>query len=155
MVFPWPLFFSTHENWFNRNLMVQTIQINKILVGWFQTTTFGTLLVQISRASECMILIFVCPEYSGFHSGRIYTVGLGKAAARGSKATSWCHQMETFSMLLALCEGNPPVTSGFPSQRPVTWSFDVFFDLHLNKQLNKQSRRWWFEMPSGSLWRHS
>ena len=28
----------------------------------------------------------------------------------------WRHQMETFSALLALCEGNPPVTGGFPSQ---------------------------------------
>ena len=25
--------------------------------------------------------------------------------------------METFSMLLVLCEGNPPVTGGFPSQK--------------------------------------
>ena len=40
-----------------------------------------------------------------------------------------------------------------PSQRPVTWSFDVFFDLHLNKRLSKQSWGWWFEMPSFSLWR--
>ena len=39
-------------------------------------------------------------------------------------------------------------------QRPVTWSFDVFFDLPLNKRLSKQSRRWWFETPSWSLWRH-
>ena len=38
----------------------------------------------------------------------------------------WCHQKELFSVLLALCEGNPPVTSGFPSKRPVTRSFDVF-----------------------------
>ena len=30
----------------------------------------------------------------------------------------------------------------FTSQRPVTWSFDVFFDLRLNKRLSKQSRRW-------------
>ena len=37
--------------------------------------------------------------------------------------------MTTFSALLALCEGNPPVTGGFSSQRPVTWSFDVLFDL--------------------------
>ena len=28
-----------------------------------------------------------------------------------------CHCMETFSALLVLCEGNPPVTGGFPSQR--------------------------------------
>ena len=27
----------------------------------------------------------------------------------------------------------------FHAQRPVTQSFDVFFDLHLNKRLNKQS----------------
>ena len=46
----------------------------------------------------------------------------------------WCHQMEIFSALLALCEGNPPVTGGFPSQRPVTRSFAVFFDLHLTKR---------------------
>ena len=56
--------------------------------------------------------------------------------------------------LLALWEGNPPVTSEFPSQRPVTCSFDVFFDLCLNKQLSKQSRRWWCEMPPHSLRHH-
>ena len=67
----------------------------------------------------------------------------------------WRHQMETFSALLALCEGNPLVTSGFPSQRLVTWSFDVFFDLRLNKRLSKQSWGWWFETPSHPLWRHS
>ena len=40
----------------------------------------------------------------------------------------WCrHEMRTFSALLALCEGNPPVTGGFPSQRPVTWSFYGFW----------------------------
>ena len=42
----------------------------------------------------------------------------------------------------------------FPSQRPATRSFDVFFDLHLTKRLNKQSRRRWFDTPSRSLWRH-
>ena len=42
----------------------------------------------------------------------------------------------------------------FPSQKPVTRIFDVFFDRRLNKRLSKQSRRWWFETPSRSLWRH-
>ena len=55
--------------------------------------------------------------------------------------------METFSALLALCEGNSPVTGEFTSQRPVTRSFDVSSDLRLNKRLIKQSRRRWFEMP--------
>ena len=42
----------------------------------------------------------------------------------------------------------------FPTQRPVTRSFDVFFDLRLNKRLSKQPRGWWFERQSWSLWRH-
>ena len=41
----------------------------------------------------------------------------------------------------------------FPTQRPVTRSFDVFFDLHLNKRLSKQPWGWWFETPSWTLWR--
>ena len=58
--------------------------------------------------------------------------------------TWWRNKMETFSALLALCAGNSPVTGEFPSQRPVTRSFDAFFDMRLNKRLSKQSIRWWF-----------
>ena len=47
--------------------------------------------------------------------------------------------METFSVLLVLCVGNSPVTGELPAQRPVTQSFDVFFDLRLNTRLSKQS----------------
>ena len=66
----------------------------------------------------------------------------------------WRHQMETFSALLALCAGNSPVPGEFPAQRPVTRSFDDFFDLRPNKRLSKQSRGWWFKTPSRPLWRH-
>ena len=65
----------------------------------------------------------------------------------------WRHQTETFSVLLAICAVNSPVTGEFPAQRPVTRSFDVFFDLRLNKQLSKQSWGWWFQTPSCSFWR--
>ena len=61
---------------------------------------------------------------------------------------SW-HQFDGFILddiikckhfvLLALCAGNSLVTGQFPTQRPVTQSFDVFFDLSLNKRLSKQS----------------
>ena len=61
----------------------------------------------------------------------------------------WKH----FSTLLAICAGNSPVPGEFPTQRPVTRSFDVFFDLRLNKWLSKQSWGWWFETLSGPLWR--
>ena len=66
----------------------------------------------------------------------------------------WRQQMETFSVLLALCAGNSPVTGEFPAQRPVTRSFDVFFVLRLNKRLSKQSWGWWSETPLRPLWRH-
>ena len=61
--------------------------------------------------------------------------------------------MESFSALLAICARNSPVTGEFRRQWPVTRSFDVFFDLRLNKRLSKQWRRWWFETSLHSLWR--
>ena len=56
----------------------------------------------------------------------------------------WRLQMETFPALLALCVGNSPVTGEFPSQRPMTRSFDVLYDLRPNK--SKQPCGWWFGM---------
>ena len=67
--------------------------------------------------------------------------------------TWWRRQMETFSALLTRCAGNSPVPGEFPTQGLVTRSFDVFFDLRLNKRLSKQPWGWWFETPSWSLWR--
>ena len=62
--------------------------------------------------------------------------------------------METFSVLLAICVGNSPVTREFPAQRPVMRSFDVFLDLRLNKRLSKQLWGRWFETLSHPLWPH-
>ena len=47
--------------------------------------------------------------------------------------------MEIFSAPLALCAGNSPTRGEFPSQRPVTRSFDVFFDLRLNELNNREA----------------
>ena len=59
----------------------------------------------------------------------------------------WRHQMETFSALLVLCAGNSSVTCEFPSLRPVMRSFDVFFDLRLDKRLSNNR-------DAGDLKRH-
>ena len=56
--------------------------------------------------------------------------------------------------VLALYAGNSLVTGEFPSQKPVTRSFDVSLICALTKRLSKQSWGWWFETPSRSLWRH-
>ena len=71
------------------------------------------------------------------------------------KLSWWRHQMETFSALLVICAGNSPVSGEFPAQRPVTQSFDGFFDQRPNKGLSKQSWGWQFETHSSPLWRHS
>ena len=42
----------------------------------------------------------------------------------------------------------------FPSHRPVTQNFDIYFDLRLNKLLSQQSWGGWIETPSCPLWRH-
>ena len=62
--------------------------------------------------------------------------------------------METFSALLAIWGGIHRVTGEFPAQKPVTQSFDIFFDLRLKERLSKQSWGWWLETPSRPLWRH-
>ena len=60
----------------------------------------------------------------------------------------------TFSELLDLCAGNSSVTGEFPSQGPLTRSFDVFFYLCLNERFSKPSWGWWLETSRGSLCRH-
>ena len=61
---------------------------------------------------------------------------------------------ENIFALLAICVGNSSVTGGFPSQRPITRSFDIFFDLRVNKPLSKWPKRRWFENLSSWLWRY-
>ena len=60
-----------------------------------------------------------------------------------------------FTIMMTSSNGNIfRVTGEFPAQRPVTRSFNVFFDLRLNKRLSKQSWGWWSETQLRSLWRH-
>ena len=71
-----------------------------------------------------------------------------------SIVSRWRHQMEPFSALLLLYVGNSQVTDEYPSQRPVTRSFDISLVCILNKRLSTQSWGWWLETPLRSLWRH-
>ena len=58
----------------------------------------------------------------------------------------WRHQMDTFSVLLAICAGNSPVTSVFPTPKPVTRSFDVFICSWIHGWVNNRE--------AGDLRRH-
>ena len=75
-----------------------------------------------------------------------------------------CSLWESQSIMMTSSNGNIFRVTGplcgeftgpgeFPTQRPVTRSFDVFFDLRLNKRLSKQPWGWRFETLSWSLWR--
>ena len=78
----------------------------------------------------------------------LQTCGLFLVRITHDDVINWKH----FRVTRPLC-GEFTGPGEFPTQRPVTRSFDVFFDLRLNKQLSKQPWGWWFETPSWSLWR--
>ena len=100
------------------------------------------------RSMKCVMpcTIYACVQIAIWIWGEMRIIG---------GCSWWRHQMKTFSALLVIYAGNSPVSIKFPAQRPVTWSFDLFFDLRLNKWLSKPSWGWWFETPSRPLWRHS
>ena len=92
-------------------------------------------------------------KYKSCHSDSVYCQWRCWSLSYWQLSSRWRHQMETFSALPAFYEWNPPVSGGFHSQRPVTRSLDVFFDVRLNKPLGKQSRRRWLDTPLRPLWR--
>ena len=77
-----------------------------------------------------MHLINFCPEQ--YEQLRLASICISLY-----KNSWWRPPMETFSALLDFCVENSPVTGEFPSQRPVSQSFDAFFDLCLSKPLSK------------------
>ena len=110
-----------------------------------------TIIIRTLRASLCLCCDYAATVLVNILQGNLFGTQMSTCTGTGPW---WRHQIDTFSMLLALCEGNPSVTEGFPSQRSVTRSFDVFFDVRLNKRLKKKSRYRRFETPWRSLWRH-
>ena len=114
-------------------------------------TNFSEILIKIQMVSFItMFLKISCAKWLPFCPRGDEL----KWSARLQESPWWRLQMETFSALMAICAGNSPVTGEFPVQRPVTRSFDVFFDLRPNKRLSKQSWGWWFETPLRPLWRN-
>ena len=65
-------------------------------------------------------LLYDCVHYITQHTG-LHNIVLGHGH---DGVIKW-----KYFALLALCAGNSPVTGEFPTQRPVTRGFDVFFDV--------------------------
>ena len=91
------------------------------------------------------------------HFGEIFVISCAKVTDLQCSLWRKFHLMMTssngniFRITGPLC-GKFTGPGEFPAQRPVTRSFDVFFDLRPNKRLSKQPWGWWFETPSWSLW---
>ena len=81
------------------------------------------------------------------------TACFGLATKKSPKLMMTSSNGNIFRITGHLC-GEFTGPSNSPAQRPVMRSFDVFFDLHLNKLLSKQWWGWWFETPSCPLWCH-
>ena len=76
----------------------------------------------------------------------------GLSHAEGTNGVMTSSNGSIFRVTSPLC-GEFTGPGEFPTQRPVTRSFDGVFDLPLNKRLSKQPGGWWFETLSWSLWR--
>ena len=117
------------------------------------------------RPPSCMIvtamIVTVSPQWSMSLTSLVYNFCSYKLLVRDFLYIGYFYEVfmmtssngNIFRVTGPLC-GEFTGPGEFPSQRPVTRSFDVFFDLHLNKRLSKQSRGWRFETPSRPLWRH-
>ena len=148
---------------YGRNLHKEWLKKTKILCGTPTQDCHPILQQAVSRLMQVFHkLQRLCIHLTWMHHPRDKSMAYCNTAITIANAlegewrtlTLWRHQMETFSALLVICAGNSPVPGEFPTQRPVTRSFDVYFDLRPNKRLSKQSWGWWFETQSRPLWRH-
>ena len=107
----------------------------------------------LNRQNECFaassIVFHLCSSLGLWLTGQAYfSNGLAM------NVPWWRYQMETVSEVLHICAGYSPVTGEIPVRRPVTRTFDVIFNLRLNKRLSKHWWGWRFETPSRPLWHH-
>ena len=83
--------------------------------------------------------------FLGFKLKHLFTLAFTK-----SKSPWWRHQKGNIFRVIGPLWEDSTDHRWLSSAR----SFDVLFDLCLDKRLSEQSRRRWFETPSRSWWRH-
>ena len=137
------IYFTKHEN--NFLLSFNTGSWNPSSVGqhWFRQWH-----VSCSATSHHIKQCWLFPIW--------WPKGQSHISEIGSKMLWYHDDVENGNLfhVIGLFAGNSPATGEFSAQRPVTPSFDVFYDLRLNKRLSKQSWSWWLERPSRPLWSH-
>ena len=98
--------------------------VTNSLETYFKINTYGNLIQVVLHNSRNMKVVSLWPlDHFGESLGTKYLLFM-MTSSNGN-----------ISALLALCVGNSPVTDEFPAKK-VSRSFDVFFDLRLNKRLS-------------------
>ena len=103
--------------------------------------------------------------FIGNHPGNIMLHWRKKQHCSHSQMSQWPCIRDTCWYMMTSSNGNIFRVTGhlceeftslrwIPRTTPVTRSFDVFFDLCLNRRLSKQPWGWWFKTLSRPLWRH-
>ena len=129
-------------------LLKKVIQTHKTLQIHWKDSNFGDKYDR--KWLKYLFLGFDRKNLTGTFSNRLRLISLAWLVSNHDDVIKWSY----FPRYWPFVRGNSPVPSEFPAQRPVTRSLDVFFDLHLNKRLSKQSSSWWFETLFHPLWRH-
>ena len=129
----------------------------KLTLG--EDTNFSLLIIISTNTTLKIELSIMMPTLSSLLGSRLPWYQLCRHINAPDQILVLHHNMMTssngniFRVTDPLC-GEFTGPGEFPTQRPVTRSFDVFFDPRLNKRLSKQPWGWWFETPPWSLWRH-
>ena len=104
----------------------------------------------IARIPKVNIIIAVAlflQKHTAFDIDLIWHTAKWQAYTSHDDVIKWKHFPRYWSFVRGIHRW--PVNS----QKPVTRTHDVFFDLRLNKRLSKQTLGWKFETPSRSWWR--
>ena len=111
----------------------------------------------IKQNRHTLLLRFVLPCW--FYRMSVNSLEWSISLMLASLALGWSYGMMTSSNG-NIFRATGPLRGEFTGHQwiPSTKASDAelwcLFDLRPDKRLGKQSRRWWFETPSRSLWRH-
>ena len=118
-------------------------------IGVIHDSRFTGRFYQLSQMPKCVSMILGCVCYTC----EILSSNIKWQKCKGHK-TLTVHDDVIKWKHFPRCWPYVHMCGEFNAQRPVTWSFDISFDLHLNKRLSQQWWGWWFEMSLHPLWRH-
>ena len=117
------------------------LAVRRLTAQWIEARYYFLRFPQSALTFFCFLLQNASPRIGRWNLSPVLSANmknLSRFLKRVCKCVFITSSNRNIFRITGLCEGNPPVTGAFPSQRPVTRGFDVFFYLRLNKRLSKQ-----------------